>query len=379
MHKEHEVAPRSRDERSIARTRRPAPPAPANLALALQRGAGNQAAGRVLSRFTDANKDRYGKAKGFLDEFHELIQAVLDAHKGTFVAKAGDRPALLAPLEAQAKLYGVTVQQWEAATEAAAEAPLIKTAMEQAKNAFALRDALYAALGGGDAEAGKVAVEKVLKARAAGRKTMEEQKQREAAFAAQKLADEKTRTDLAAVFVPAPAGAAYTRPADADLPRFAEHVRLSHSAFAGLSPDQLKSQYCPLYLLSAAQLARVQGFAGAMGLSDWKAQNLPASRAASFTFDRWLVPTKAQTLHFELGGEIFADWAVERHAHGFTVARIMEIWSFVLNNQKSPFMKITGDDDRKVYEYVPRDRTETKVVTVRNNAVLITCYDTGRR
>src|SRR5262249_43420380 len=153
----------------------------------------------------------------------------------------------------------------------------------------------------------------------------------EAAFKAQKLADEKTKTELAAVFVPAVAGPAYARPVDAEIPRFAQHVRLSHPSFGGLSEQQLRSDLCPLYLLSAAQLARVESFAGGT-LTGWRVQGVPASRADALApIDRWLVPTHSPKLLFELGGEIYADWVLDppKRGHGFAVSKIMEIWSFL--------------------------------------------------
>lgn len=203
---------------------------------------------------------------------------------------------------------------------------------------------------------------------------MEAAKVEAAAAAERKRLDAEELVRLSAIYAPSVGGPAYARPANGDIPQFREYVRLRHPVFDELSEAQLKLDICPLYLLTCAQIERVEDRAGRW-LKDWKAQNTPNSRRAALGFDRWLAPTKAFGLTPELGGEIFADWVVANPGHGFTTGKLLEIWSFVMRMKGSPFMSITTNDSRTVYQYKPGQRVETKIVTTSNDAVLITCYD----
>lgn len=360
---------------------RRAPEPPAELALALQRAAGNHATGRVLARYTAANKDHYEKAAKLTGDVRELIAAVADAHKGTFENK-DPRGPLLAPLQQWLPRFEATVKQWEAATDATAEAPAMKQAGEQMKEFQGLRKTLFTELGKGDAAKAEESVKNVLKARQTARADEEARRKRQAEAAVKKAADDKKRGELAAAFPMRAEGAAYGIPGWAKIDAFREHVALSHPGFRGLSAEHFLKATCPLYLLTAAQLKRVDDFAGASTLSEWKEQRVPGSRKDALPFEWWIVPTKADLLTMELGGEIFADWAVENRNHGFRVSKLMEIWSFVSSGSR--FVKVTESTNedgktKKVYENQLHGKTETKVVTVSGDKVLITCFDTGRR
>ena len=56
----------------------------------------------------------------------------------------------------------------------------------------------------------------------------------------------------------------------------------------------------------------------------------------------------------------------------------MEIWSFLNKMGPGPFMSITEQDGKRVYEYKPQGYVMTKIVTASSDHVLITCYDTRR-
>ena len=372
---------RSSDAQPHEQERREPEPPPAELALALQRAAGNQATGRVLSRYTAPNKDSYEKAAKLTGDVRELIAAVAGAHKGTFENK-DPRGPLLAPLEEWLPRFEATVKQWEAATDATAEGPAMKKAGEQMKEFQGLRKTLFTELGKGDAAKAEEGVKNVLKARQTARADQEARQKKDAEAAAKKAADDKKRGELAAAFPMKAEGGAYAIPGWASIDAFRQHVALSHPGFRGLAAEHFLKATCPLYLLTAAQLKRVDEFAGASTLSEWKEQRVPGSRRDALPFEWWIVPTKADLLTMELGGEIFADWAVENRNHGFRVSKLMEIWSFVSSGSK--FVKVTESTNedgktKKVYENQLHGKTETKVVTVGGDKVLITCFDTGSR
>jgi hypothetical protein len=357
------------------------PVGPAHVALALQRAAGNRATERVLSRYTEATKAHYEQAGAQVVGARELIEAVLGAHKATFEFKGAREPEV-AKLRDQIDKLAATLADWEKATTAEAEKPLLKQAAAEWKLAKELRAQLLKTLGGGDEKKGEEAVNRVLKAQAEARKTTEAQQARAAADAAKRKADAERLAVLMAVYSPSPnGGPAYARPAADKLPEFAEYVRLRHPAFAGLTDAQLRRDTCPLYRLTGAQLASVESFAGRMPLSDWREETVPTTRSASLPFARWMVPTKVGGLLFELGAEIFADWVVPKQGHGFAPGELLNIWSFVDRMRDSPFMTFTEDptNRRRVYEYKPRGYTETKVITKDKDRVLITCYDVRTR
>ena len=347
--------------------------------VALQPAIGNAAVARVIARLKADHRAPVQELRKALAVLEDTVSALL-ANKRTFeqmhegyrfiepdvaalqghVADAG---TLLGQVEAEQDPDAALTEAREAIKAGQAE----KTKLDDLYGENEIKKARDALVAKRDAEAAKER-----KARAEAAYQQQNKAEAQAQTTQRATAVQQRQAALAAdPNAPNAAGPAYTygNTAAGRLNLLAS-IKLRHPLFSNLMARHIHNQACFLYVLTLAQIARVERFLDGKKVASFKFQGIPDSRAST-ELQPMVIPNRIEGVAPEIGAEIFCDWVVEKAGHSSTITRINDSFNFTADANFAAVGTTTPKSKKIEYVY---NVSRRRLVTNANRSAIVTYF-----
>ena len=142
--------------------------------------------------------------------------------------------------------------------------------------------------------------------------------------------------------------------------------------FSNITLNHIDHQSCFIYVLTLAQIQRIERFLGGSKVRTFKYQGIPATRART-GLPAMVMPNYIEGVAPEIGAEIVCDWIVEKAGHSSPIARISACFNETGDDAVfGSYGKLSDKGNKKEYVY---DVSRRRLVTNATRSAIITYYN----